>query len=109
HGVAIVVSGDSEFPQIADPTAPFIYARIMGTQENERDGYSAIDLDRWAMRLKAWASGAKPEGLDVVDSAAASASRGGSAAAPRDVYLYVISGHKAHNPAAAMALIERLA
>jgi hypothetical protein len=28
---------------------------------------------------------------------------------PRDVYLYVISGYKAHNPAAAMALIERLA
>ena len=27
---------------------------------------------------------------------------------PRDVFLYVISGHKAANPAAAMALIERL-
>ena len=27
---------------------------------------------------------------------------------PRDVYLYVISGHKEVNPAAAMALIERL-
>ena len=29
-------------------------------------------------------------------------------AKPRDVYLYVISGHKVRNPAAAMALIERL-
>jgi hypothetical protein len=27
---------------------------------------------------------------------------------PRDVYLYVISGHKVHNPAAAMSLIHRL-
>ena len=27
---------------------------------------------------------------------------------PRDVYLYVISGYKTLNPAAAMALIERL-
>jgi hypothetical protein len=27
---------------------------------------------------------------------------------PRDVYAYVISGHKVLNPAAAMALIERL-
>jgi hypothetical protein len=26
----------------------------------------------------------------------------------RDVYLYVISGYKAHNPHAAMALIDRL-
>src|SRR5689334_7850073 len=28
HGVAIVVAGDSKYPQIADPTASFVYARI---------------------------------------------------------------------------------
>jgi hypothetical protein len=28
--------------------------------------------------------------------------------ASRDVYLYVISGYKAHNPAAAKALISRV-
>src|SRR3984885_7900927 len=27
--VGIVIAGDSDYPQIADPTAPFIYARIM--------------------------------------------------------------------------------
>jgi hypothetical protein len=27
---------------------------------------------------------------------------------PRDVYIYVISGHKVRNPAAAMALMRRL-
>ncbi len=37
HGVAIVLAGDCEHPQIADPTAPFVYARIMGTAE-ERGG-----------------------------------------------------------------------
>jgi hypothetical protein len=26
----------------------------------------------------------------------------------RDVFLYVISGHKVHNPAAAMSLMKRL-
>ena len=31
HGVAVVVAGDSDYPQIADVTAPFVYARIMGT------------------------------------------------------------------------------
>lgn len=107
HGVAIVVSGDSEFPQIADATAPFVYARIMGTQEDEPAGYSASALDRWAARAKAWASGARPDGLDVVDPEAASGAKG-AAAVPRDVYLYVIGGYKARNPAAAMALIERL-
>ena len=103
HGVAIVVSGDSAFPQIADPSAPFVYARIMGTKESEPAGYPARELDRWAARAKAWASGAMPEGLDVVVSADAS----GESTIPRDVYLYVIAGHKERNPAAAMALIER--
>ncbi len=108
YGVAIVVAADSEHPQIADPTAPFVYARIMGTQENEPAGYSTSALDRWAARLEAWASGAMPEGLDVVDPLAASRLQSGSSAA-RDVYLYVISGHKARNPAAALALIDRIA
>jgi len=108
YGVAIVVAADSEHPQMADPTAPFVYARIMGTQENEPAGYSTSALDRWAARLEAWASGAMPEGLDVVDPLAASRLQSGSSAA-RDVYLYVISGHKARNPAAALALIDRIA
>jgi uncharacterized protein YecE (DUF72 family) len=100
YGVAVVIAADSDHPQIADPTAPFVYARIMGTQESETLGYSESDLDLWAARAKAWASGKKVEGLDVVGSVSASAT-------PRDVYLYVISGHKVKNLAAAMALIER--
>ena len=40
HQVAIVIAGDSEFPQIADVTAPFVYARIMGTVDAEPEGYS---------------------------------------------------------------------
>lgn len=104
RGVAIVVSGDSAYPQIADLTAPFVYARIMGTRESEPTGYSAAELDRWAARARAWASGAQPEDVELVVPDDASA----VPAAPRNVYLYVISGHKARNPAAAMALIERL-
>lgn len=45
HGVALVVEGDSAFPQIADVTASFVYARIMGTQEGEPLGYAARALD----------------------------------------------------------------
>ena len=99
QGVAIVMAADGAYPQIADPTASFVYARIMGTQEGEAQGYSTTALDAWAKRAQAWAKGQAPSGLDYVEKAAAGA--------PRDVYLYVISGHKAMNPAAAMALIER--
>jgi uncharacterized protein YecE (DUF72 family) len=102
HGVAIVIAGDSDYPQIAAVTAPFVYARIMGTQETQALGYSDAALDLWASRAKAWSSGSVPEGLDGVEVQ-------GADGKPRDVYLYVISGHKLRNPAAAMALIERVA
>lgn len=100
HGVAIVTAGDSQHPCIADPTADFVYARIMGTAEDEETGYPAAALDAWAARARAWADGGAPDGLETVGPPAE--------AAPRDVFLYVIGGAKARNPAAAMALIERL-
>ena len=62
-GVAIVAAGDSDYPQIADPTASFVYARIMGTSETEQRGYSDADLDSWAERAKIWSAGGTPEGL----------------------------------------------
>ncbi|MCG5072499.1 DUF72 domain-containing protein [Paraburkholderia tagetis] len=102
HGAAIVVSGDSDYPQIADVSAPFVYARIMGTTDGEPLGYSPADLDRWAERALAWAQGDSPRDLATFGAPLA------AQAAGRDVYLYVISGYKERNPAAAMALIERL-
>ena len=41
HGVAVVIAADCDYPQIADVTAPFVYARIMGATETEERGYSA--------------------------------------------------------------------
>ncbi|CAN7630224.1 DUF72 domain-containing protein [Trinickia sp. LjRoot230] len=109
HGVAIVMAGDSKYLQIADITAPFVYARIMGAVEDEPNGYDDAALDAWAERVRRWASGGMPKGLDVVDQVGAAPKKASkSDAATRDVYLYVISGFKAHNPAASMALIERL-
>ena len=100
YGVAAITSGDSDFPEIADVTAPFVYVRIMGTKEAEAQGYPAGELDAWAGRAKDWARGGAPEDLELVAPAAEKA--------PRDVFLYVISGDKVRNPAAAMALIERI-
>lgn len=99
HGVAIVAAGDSEYPPIWDTTAPFVYARIMGTSEDEPLGYSGAGLDAWAGRAKALAVGAAPEGLPLLVPAEAG---------DREVFLYVISGAKVRNPAAAMALLERV-
>jgi uncharacterized protein YecE (DUF72 family) len=101
HGVAAVIAGDSSYPQIADVTAPFVYARIMGTKESEKLGYSKATLDAWAIRARAWATGAAAKGVEYITSPKPDGR-------PRDVYLYVISGDKVRNPAAATALIQRL-
>ncbi len=100
RGIAAVVAGDSDYPVIADPTAPFVYARIMGTRAEEAAGYAPAELDGWAARARAWADGRAAEGLAPL--------AGGADGVARDVFLYVISGAKERNPAAAMALIERL-
>ncbi|WP_118178518.1 DUF72 domain-containing protein [Paraburkholderia phosphatilytica] len=102
HGVAVVMAGDSKYPQIADVTAPFVYARIMGTEEKHKDGYAKQSLDLWAERARAWAAGGQPDGLETSGAKPAKETK-------RDVFLYVISGFKTHNPAAAMALIGRVA
>lgn len=101
HGVAVVVAGDSEFPQIADFTASFVYARIMGTRDATETGYTPAELDMWANRARDWASGRIPAGLRTCAPAKDDHTA-------RDVFLYVISGFKPRNPAAAMALIRRI-
>jgi len=99
YGAAIIIAGDSDYPQIADVTAPFVYVRIMGTTESEAKGYSGAALKTWASRAQEWAKGAAPSQLKSVSPHPASPEG-------RDVFLYVISGHKEKNPAAAMALME---
>lgn len=101
YDVALVTAGDSDFPEMADVTAPFVYARIMGTQEGEAEGYAKAQQARWLSRARTWAAGETPDNLAKV-------SADSLPKAPRDVFLYVISGAKLRNPAAAMALIEGL-
>jgi uncharacterized protein YecE (DUF72 family) len=101
HGVAVVIAADCAYPQIADATAPFVYARIMGTQATNELGYSDAALDLWAARACAWASGAAPDGLDYAEQQRAYGKS-------RDVFLYVISGEKVRNPTAAKSLILRV-
>ena len=84
HNVAIVFADDDEFPAIEEQTADFTYARLMRTKEDIATGYAAADLKRWTERARGWAK------------------RG-------DVFVYFISGAKVRNPAAARALIARVA
>ena len=99
--VAIVFADHETYPEIADLTSDFVYARLQRSRAEEPAGYGAEALDRWAAAARSWAAGESPKGLDHVSDAPA-------AATPRDAYLFFIGGEKVRNPAAAQALIGRL-
>jgi uncharacterized protein YecE (DUF72 family) len=101
HGVAVVVADSDDYPQIADPTADFIYARLQNASEEEKIGYPESDLDDWRRRAESWQAGGVPDDLKLIAPQPGKAPK-------RDVFVYMINGFKPKAPFAAMALIERL-
>lgn len=102
HGCATVFTDSDDYPSFADLTGDFVYARLMRTDSKVKTGYAPKALDRWAEAAKTWATGGEPADVPRVEGV-------GKKAKARDVFMYFISGAKERAPAAAMALIERLA
>jgi uncharacterized protein YecE (DUF72 family) len=102
-GAAIVYADSDKYPEIADATGGFIYARLLCTSAAEPLGYAPDALDRWAARARSWEEGSEPADLPRMG---ASAEAGEAAARP--VFLFFINGDKERAPTAAQALIERL-
>lgn len=102
HHLATVFTDSAEHPSFADLTTDFVYARLMRSQSDLTTGYADVDLRRWAERARWWASGGEPDDLPRIESAAAPRSKS------RDVFIYFISSAKERNPAAAMALLQKL-
>lgn len=82
-GAAVVFADAADYPCIDADTADFRYARLQRSIETCPTGYDEAALDGWAKAAHGWAGGG-------------------------DAYLFFISGAKLRNPAAAMALIDRL-
>lgn len=101
HGMATVYTDSPDHPSFADVTGDFVYARLMRSRAGLAKGYPAGELDAWAGRARQWARGREPRDLPRINPVA-------GASAPREVFIHFISGAKERNPAAAMALIERL-
>ncbi len=102
RNVALVFAGSDEHPSFADLTADFVYARLMHARAGLPLGYAEAELDAWARRAGEWAAGGDPAELPHVEPAH-------PAQAPREVFVFFIASAKERNPAAARALIERLA
>jgi uncharacterized protein YecE (DUF72 family) len=85
HNTAVALVDDVKYPAIDEATGDFTYARLRRSKQAEPTGYAAEALDAWAERFAA------------------------AAAEGRDCFIYFINGAKVRAPAAAQALIERLA
>lgn len=85
RNMAIVFADADDHPCIDEATADFAYARLQRSVEKLKNGYSPKALDHWADQAHSWAEPG------------------------RAVFVYFISGAKVRNPAAAQALIKRLA
>jgi uncharacterized protein YecE (DUF72 family) len=90
------------YPNIADVTSDFVYARLQRGEDEVPTAYQPKQIGEWTKRLQTWAEGKEPKDLDRVDD------KYKLKAAPRDVFAYVIHEGKIRAPAGAMALIEKL-
>ncbi|WP_239467127.1 DUF72 domain-containing protein [Rhodoferax koreensis] len=105
YGCASVFTDSEKFPSFADPSADFIYARLMRSREDLQAGYPPKELAQWAAHAQTWAAGATPEGLPLIEAKPPAKF---AKAAPRDVFMFFINGAKERAPAAAQAVLKKL-
>jgi uncharacterized protein YecE (DUF72 family) len=101
-GIAIVYAEHASYPEIADVTSDFVYARLQKGKDTVKTGYAPKALDAWAARAKTWAAGGMPDDLPILGA------RKAPKKMPRDVFVYFIHEGKVRAPAAAMALMDRV-
>lgn len=99
--VPIVYADSDDYPDIADITGDFVYARLQRSSSDVSTGYAASELDAWSTRAQSWHGGGAPENLRYVGNASPTNRS-------REVFVYFIAGAKMLNPVAAVALIARL-
>ncbi|MDI1271093.1 MAG: DUF72 domain-containing protein [Polaromonas sp.] len=98
---ATVFTDSPDFPSFADLTSDFVYARLMRSDARLKSGYAPRALDAWAAAAQTWAQGGEPSDLPRVEAAK-------HKGAPKDVFVFFISGAKEKAPAAATGLLQRL-
>ncbi len=98
----VVFTDHAKYPNIADVTGDFLYARLQRGKDTIPTAYPPKEIAAWARRLQDWAHGDEPDDLGRVEPPAKKKS------AARDVFAYVIHEGKVRAPAGAMALIAAL-
>jgi len=83
HGATVVYAEDDAFPKLRHEGSGFAVARLMQSKSDEAAGYPADEIGRFAKLVTGWSKN-------------------------QDVFAFFISGAKERNPAAAMALQDKL-
>ncbi len=102
YGAAICYAHHFTYPEMADVTADFVYARLQRGEDSIPTAYAPADLDAWADRTRTWAAGGMPGDLPLADETVKIEKL------PRDVFVYFIHEGKVRAPQAAQALMERV-
>ncbi|ASY63018.1 hypothetical protein SJ05684_c15760 [Sinorhizobium sojae CCBAU 05684] len=102
YKVAVVLAEHADYPMLADVTADFVYARLQKGSDEVETCYPPKVLDLWADRLKAFAAGHEPDGLEKSAPERKAESR------PRDVFAFFISSGKVNAPNGARELQKRV-
>jgi uncharacterized protein YecE (DUF72 family) len=102
YGAAIVYTDSDEYPSIGDVTSDFVYARLVRAKASVKTGYENVALDAWAKIARTLARGSEPTEFPRIDKPL----KKGTA---RDVFVFFINGAKERAPAAAQALLAKLA
>ena len=103
HDIALVCADTAgKWPMVDDVTASdFVYVRLHGADELYVSGYDNQALDRWAAKVKKWASGQTPS-----DGRTLSPKKAKRQA--RDVFVYFDNDAKVRAPFDAMGLADRV-
>jgi uncharacterized protein YecE (DUF72 family) len=101
----VVYTDHAKYPNIADITGKFFYARLQRGKDTVPTAYAPKDIKAWAERLRQIAEGAGPAELPYIDPPRRP-HRAAREVLARDVFAYVIHEGKIRAPAGAMALIE---
>ena len=102
HDLALVCADTVDWPRLMDLTSDFVYVRLHGSEELYVSGYEDVDINVWACRVAAWATGNEPSDAECVIN------RPTAKRQARDVYVYFDNDAKVRAPFDAQALIKRV-
>lgn len=102
YKVAVVLAEHADYPMIADVTADFVYARLQKGSDEVKTCYPPEGLNRWADRLKSFAAGDEPAGLEKSEPERKPEGM------PRDVFAFFITSGKVNAPNGARELQKRV-